>query len=165
MLPTGPCRSQGQGERWTPASSPLDLWDHGARVPLWWAIGPASPPCSASPTRVSRGEEYRYGTPLADVLPPLSDLGLALRTIDTVAPIQHAIDVQTRTTMSASVTEGRRQVILRQIRRCSQQYGPESPATLIWQEELRRFDRDQDQPRAEPENGTVRRVSMSRRSN
>jgi len=68
--------------------------------------------------------------------------------------------------MNTSVTGGgRRQVILRQIRRCSYKYGPESPATLIWQEELRQFDRDQDRPGAESETCTVHRVPASHRSN
>jgi hypothetical protein len=67
--------------------------------------------------------------------------------------------------MNTGVTGGRRQVILRQIRRCSQKYGPESPATLIWQEELRRFDHDQDRPWAEPETCTAHRVLANRRSN
>ena len=49
-------------------------------------------------------------------------------------------------TMSTSATGVRRQVILRQIQRCSQEYGPRSPATRLWQDELRRFDNAQEKP-------------------
>jgi hypothetical protein len=45
--------------------------------------------------------------------------------------------------MGISATGVRRQVILRQIQRCSQEYGPRSPATRLWQDELQRFDHDQ----------------------